>query len=1143
MSQLPEDLEGSIAIVGLAGRFPGAPDAARFWENLRDGVESVRFLSDEEALALGVPPEALADPDFVKAVSQPDDVDRFDALFFGISHREAELLDPQQRIFLETAWEALENAGHEPGRSGGVIGVFAGSTTSTYLIFNLLADPVLARSGDPLQLLIGNIGDTLATRVSYKLDLKGPSYTVQSACSSSLVAVHNACQSLLSGECDMALAGGVSINVSQSAGYRYQRESIASPDGHCRAFDARSQGTIFGGGAGVVVLKRLEDAVRDGDTVHAVVRGSAVNNDGALKVGYTAPSVSGQAEVIAEALGAAGVEAETISYIEAHGTGTRLGDPIEIQALNRAFGAETDRKGFCALGSVKSNIGHLDIAAGVAGLIKTVLALEHRQIPPSLNFSEPNPEIDWASSPVRVNTALVPWETDGIPRRAGVSSFGIGGTNAHVILEEAPAAEPSPTARPWQLLVLSARSEAALEAVSARLAAHLEGHPEIEDEALGYDEGLADMAWTLQAGRRTFLHRRAVVCRGREDALRALSGADPARLATGVDAEEPRPRPVAFLFSGQGSQHPGMGRGLYGSAESGGEPVFKREIDRCAELLRPWLGLDLRDVLFPAAEDAEAAPRLARTELAQPALFVFEYALAQQWMEWGVVPAAMLGHSLGEYVAACLAGVFPLADALRLVAARGQLMQELPAGAMTAVSLGEEEVASLLGPGLSIAAVNEPGRCVVSGPTEAVEGLERRLAEGGNGFRRLHTSHAFHSAMMEPILGRFREEVGRIRLAPPRIPWVSNLTGTWITPEEATDPEYWVRHLRRPVRFADGVATLLGEDRLLLEVGPGNALATLARRQATAAGRGGDVVASARHPRRKAEDLGEDQAVLLLALGRLFLAGLAVDWRRLYPGERRCRVPLPTYPFERQRYWIGGRGAVAAGAAVTSEPGADHAPGLVQILHQRPQLSAAYEPPRNVEEEALAVVWQELLGVLPVGVHDDFFELGGHSLLGTQVIARLREAFGVDLPLEALFDAPTVARLATALEAAGGTLRAARALPAIPRVPRGERPLLLSFGQQRLWFIDQLEPGNPFYNEPRGLRITGPLASLELAASLSEVVRRHEVLRTTFATSQGDPVQVIAPARELPLPLVDLSGLPAGAREAALPRLAAAEAR
>ncbi|HEX7185752.1 MAG TPA: amino acid adenylation domain-containing protein, partial [Thermoanaerobaculia bacterium] len=1137
MSELPKDLEGSIAVVGLAGRFPGALDAARFWENLRDGVESVRFLSDEEALALGVPPEVLTDPGFVRAVSQPDDVDRFDALFFGISHREAELLDPQQRVFLETAWEALEDAGYEPGRADGVIGVFAGATTSTYLIFNLLADPVLARSGDPLQLLIGNIGDTLATRVSYKLDLKGPSYTVQSACSSSLVAVHNACQSLLSGECDMALAGGVSINVSQSAGYRYQRESIASPDGHCRAFDAQAQGTIFGSGSGVVVLKRLEDAVRDGDTVRAVIRGSAVNNDGALKVGYTAPSVSGQAEVIAEALGAAGVEAETISYIEAHGTGTRLGDPIEIQALTRAYGAETERTGFCALGSVKTNIGHLDIAAGVAGLIKTVLALENRQIPPSLNFSEPNPEIDWTASPVYINTALTPWERDGTPRRAGVSSFGIGGTNAHVIVEEAPAAGASPAGRPWQLLVLSARSEAALEAATARLAAHLEKHPEIDAA------DLADVAWTLQAGRRTFPHRRIVVCHGREDALAALSGADPARLATGADSEEPRSRPVAFLFSGQGSQYPGMGRGLYET-----EPVFRREIDRCVGLLRPRignLGLDLREVLFPplettgAVEDEQAAARLARTELAQPALFTFEYALARQWMEWGVAPAAMLGHSLGEYVAACLAGVLTLEDALRLVAVRGRLMQELPAGAMTAVALAEEEVAPLLGSELSVAAVNEPGRCVISGTIEAVEVLERRLAEEGKGFRRLHTSHAFHSSMMEPILGRFREEVVKVRLSPPRLPWISNLTGTWITPEEATDPEYWVRHLRQPVRFADGIATLLAEDRILLEVGPGNALTTLARRQAAAIGRGRDVIASARHPKEK----GEDPAVLLMALGRLFLAGLEVDWKRLYPGEHRRRVPLPTYPFERQRYWIGGRGAVAAGAAVVSEAGADAVAPPAQTLHQRPQLSAAYEPPRNTEEEVLAGLWQELLGVAPVGVHDDFFELGGHSLLGTQVISRVRDAFGVDLPLDVLFDAPTVARLAAAAVAAGGTIRAARVLSAISRLPRGERPLPLSFGQQRLWFIDQLEPGNPIYNEPRGLRIAGPLAVPALAASLAEVVRRHEALRTTFAAPQGDPVQVVAPACDVPLPVIDLSGLPDVAREAELRRVAGEEAR
>ncbi|HJX27286.1 MAG TPA: type I polyketide synthase, partial [Thermoanaerobaculia bacterium] len=541
MSKPSDELEGSIAIVGLAGRFPGAADAGRFWENLRDGVESVRFLSEEEALAMGVPAEVVADPEFVRAVAQPEGIDRFDALFFGISHREAELLDPQQRVFLETCWEALEDAGYEAGRTDAVVGVFAGTTTSTYLIFNLLADPVLARSGDSLQLLTGNISDTLATRVSYKLDLKGPSYNIQSACSSSLVAVHNACQSLLSGECDMALAGGVSINVSQGAGYRHQRESIASPDGHCRAFDARAQGTIFGGGSGVVVLKRIEDALRDGDTIRAVIRGSAVNNDGGLKVGYTAPSVTGQAEVISEALGAAGVEAESISYIEAHGTGTRLGDPIEIKALTRAFATETERTGFCALGTVKANIGHLDIAAGVAGLIKTVLALEHRQIPPSLHFETPNPAIDFSTGPFRVVDRLIDWEADGGPRRAGVSSFGIGGTNAHAVLEEAPPAEPSGPSRPFQLLLLSARTSEGLEEATAGLTTWLESHPDVP---------LADVAHTLRRGRHPFERRRMLVCESREDALTALRTRDPERLPT--RRRESDPPDVAWLLPGQG---------------------------------------------------------------------------------------------------------------------------------------------------------------------------------------------------------------------------------------------------------------------------------------------------------------------------------------------------------------------------------------------------------------------------------------------------------------------------------------------------------------------------------------------------------------------------------------------------------------
>ncbi|MCP4663253.1 MAG: type I polyketide synthase, partial [bacterium] len=735
---------------------PGAGNLDEFWENLRAGRESVRFLSAEEMLAGGADPALLDDPDYVKAVAELPDADAFDAPFFGVSHREAETLDPQQRVFLECAWHALENAGYDPGNMTARVGLYAGATTSTYLLFHLL--PGL-KTADPFQLLLGNAVDTLTTRVAYSLNLRGPAFAVQCACSTSLVAVHLAAESLLDEECDMALAGGVSVNYHHRLGYRFVEGSIASPDGHCRPFDARAEGTIFGSGVGMVVLKRLADALADGDPIRAVVLGSAVNNDGSLKVGYTAPSVEGQAEVIGDALDVAGVDPETIACIEAHGTATDLGDPIEIQALTRAFGERTERKQFCAIGSVKSNIGHLDVAAGIAGLIKTVLALEHRRIPPTLHFERPNPKIDFAGSPVYPASELREWERGEEPRRAGVSSFGMGGTNAHVILEEAPEREPAGPSRSWQLLMLSAKTRTSLDAATAALAGYLERHGEC---------ALADVARTLAVGRKAFSHRRIAVCRDPADAAAVLAGGgnlapgspredDGGRLLTQADTREPWERPVVFMFSGQGAQYVGMGLGLYEH-----EPVFRVELDRCAQLLAPHLDLDLRHLLYPRPDDAqEAGRRLTQTAVAQPALFAVEYALAALWRQWGIEPEAMIGHSIGEYVAATLAGVFSLEDALALVAARGRLMQEMPAGEMLSVPLPEDEVTSLLGGELSVAAINAPRLCVVSGPGDALGELQRRLAERDLEGRRLHTSHAFHSAMMEPILECFTEEVAK----------------------------------------------------------------------------------------------------------------------------------------------------------------------------------------------------------------------------------------------------------------------------------------------------------------------------------------------------------------------------------------------
>ncbi len=901
-----------VAIVGMAGRFPGAADVETLWKNLRGGVESISRFSLAELLAAGADPAEVEHPDYVPARGAIDGADLFDAAFFGFTPREAELMDPQQRLFLECAWEALEDAGCDPGSYRGAIGLFAGASLSGYL-GNLYSRPDVLASAGEYPVLLGNDKDFLPTRISYKLDLRGPSVAVQTACSTSLVAVHLACQALLAGECELALAGGVSIKVPLQAGYLYREGGILSPDGHCRAFDADARGTVNGSGLGIVVLKRLDDALADGDAIVAVIRGSAINNDGAAKVGYTAPSVDGQAAVIAEALAVAGVDPATIGYVEAHGTGTQLGDPIEIAALSQALGGG-ERREPCAVGSVKTNLGHLDAAAGVAGLIKAALAVHHGQIPPSLHFERPNPAIDFAASPVRVAARLLDWDAGESPRRAGVSSFGIGGTNAHVILEQAPAAaaigDAVGDAGDHHLLLLSARSAEALERATQRLAGHLERHPELD---------LADVAFTLQTGRRAFAHRRALVASagaGLAEAAHALGSADPARLLTHVVDPAAGEPAVAFLFPGQGAQHVDMGRELYTT-----EPPFRAHLDHCAELALAHLGVDLRQVLYPQPEErAAAAARLDRPEIAPVALFAVETALARLWMEWGVTPRAMIGHSLGEYTAAHLAGVFTLEEGIALIAERAALMAALPTGAMLAVPLPVSEVEALLAGSageLALAAVNAPELAVVSGPPAAIAALEAELAGRGVSGRRLPVALAFHSAMMEPILARFAERVGRVDLKPPRIPYVSNLTGRWIEAAEAIDPRYWARQLRATVRFGDGLTTLLSEAGVaLLEVGPGKGLGSFAKQ---GAGRRALAVLSSLGHRDEARSAGE---TLSAALGRLWLAGVAIDWAGVHAHRRRQRVSLPTYPFERRRFWIErGQGAAAA-AGVRAADGA-----------------------------------------------------------------------------------------------------------------------------------------------------------------------------------------------------------------------------
>ena len=892
----------AIAIIGMAGRFPGARNITEFWKNLKNGVESIRPFTDAELLAAGVPKEELSQPEYVKSGAILEDMDLFDAAFFGFSPKDAAIMDPQQRVFLECAWEALEHAGHGPGTFAGSVGVYAGSGMNSYLIHNLLTNPsLLASAGLFLIRQTGNDKDVLATRVSYELDLRGPSISVQTACSTSLVAVHLACQSLLNQECDMALAGGVTIEFPHGRGYLYREGEILSRDGHCRAFDANSSGTVFSSGAGIVVLRRLEDSLADGDTIHAVILGSAINNDGARKAGYLAPSVEGQADVITEALGVAGVHPADIAYVETHGTGTRVGDPIEIKALTKAFRQDAQLPGSCAVGSLKTNIGHLDTAAGVAGLIKTVLALKNRQIPPSLHFHEPNPLIDFASSPFFVNTKLAEWKPVGGRRLAGVTSLGIGGTNAHVVLEEAllPAVEREVRKRRCQLLVLSAKTASALELLTQSWVDYFDENPELR---------LEDVAFTSQDGRTALPYRRAIAAADLSEASRLLREHSSSRVVTGqAAAKAPE---VVFMFSGQGSQYANMGRELYET-----EPIFREQIDFCARHLEPDLGLDLRTLLYPQADEfAVVTERLSDTRFTQPALFSLEYALAQWWISHGVSPAAMIGHSIGEYVAACLAGVFSLEDGLHVCAIRGRLMSEMPRGSMLAVSAGANELT--IPRELSLAAANGPSACVLSGPSDMIQGYASELQKQGVSHRELHTSHAFHSQMMDPMLASFHAEVAKVLLRPPKLKYISNLSGTWITAAEATNPDYWVDHLRHTVQFSTGLAELFREpSRVYLEVGPGQALTSLAR-QNSQRPKASRVQSSMRHPQEQVPAT----SFLLTTAARLWIQGCWIDWPVFHHDEKRRRVPLPTYPFERRRFWIEPKGNLAAATSTTPKP-------------------------------------------------------------------------------------------------------------------------------------------------------------------------------------------------------------------------------
>ncbi len=1013
----------AVAIVGMAGRFPGADDVDELWNLVRDGEEGLRDLTDEELRTAGVDQAAAANPDYVKRAGVLRDVAGFDAEFFGIGPRDAAVMDPQHRHFYECAWAALESAGHVPERFSGRIGVFGGCGANRYLMNNLLAGPGLLDSmGWFLLRHTANDKDFLTTGVSYRLGLRGPSVNIQTASSTSLVAVHFAVQSLLSGECDLALAGGSTIEFPHGVGYLFRDGEILAPDGHCRAFDEESAGTVFTSGVAVVTLRRLEDAMAEGDPILAIIRGSAINNDGAGKDSYLGPSVDGHAAVVREALAIAEVDARTVTLLEAHGTGTRVGDPIEVAALTAAFREATYDEGFCWLTSTKPNIGHVDTAAGVASLIKVVQAMRNQWLPPMAGHTAPSRLLDIDRTPFKLSAIGARWDTDGTPRRAGVSSLGVGGTNAHVVVEEAPPVPQSDTAPGPHLLLVSARTRAAADTAAERLAGHL---------VAGADN-LADVAHTLCIGRRAFAHRRAVVAESIDEAIAGLSGQLRAPSAIGEVPETPPG--VILSFPGGGAQYPGMAAGLANGDRRFG--VFGSVLQEASDEFRRLAGIDLRPLLAAGRADDDRSATLRKPRVSLPATFIVEVALARQLIDWGIRPRALVGHSLGEYTAAHLAGVFDLSSALELVLARSELIEQASvSGVMGTVALGEDELAPRLGDAVSLAVVNASDECVVSGRADAVEELLASLASEGIQTQRIPLRAAAHSHLLDPVLGQFAEIVRGVTLSEPTMAYASNVTGTWITPEQATDPDAWARHLRGTVRFSEGLATALADGpAVVVEVGPGCALTSYAQRHRPVA-----AVSTIRHM----NDPTPDAVYLLRTMAQLWTIGFDGDWGRIVtaPGRRR-KLTLPTYPFQHRRYLIEhGEERVTLDAtadrvtraADSTESGVDDGNGE-----------------KDGTLEFVRALWEKLLGVDVVAADSDFFELGGHSLIAARVVAAVREQIGPRLPLTALVEHPTAEKFAAAIGAAlNGRSSLSVGLPSVlvPLRPEGtKRPFFVVHG-------------------------------------------------------------------------------------------------